>query len=300
MTASPLSPPLSSALAAAGHAAAEAKEPVFLVGGTVRDLLLGRASRDVDLAVEAGPGEAAGLAERLARLPGWRGVALHGRFGTATLLAPGGLRVDVASTRRESYPVAGALPVVETGAPLLEDLGRRDFTVHAMARPVARDGALGPLVDPHGGERDLGARDLRLLHLRSLADDPTRMFRAARYAARLSFRPDPGFAAALAVSVESGAWRNISGDRLRRSLEEVLAEDGRLEALRWLSEMGALSLLVAGWRWEGAEGREAAAAKDAGARWRALLGPLSRADRAAAAARLSFSNRLRREAGVEA
>jgi tRNA nucleotidyltransferase/poly(A) polymerase len=289
--------PLQAVLAAAGRAAAEAGESVFLVGGTVRDLLLGRSHRDVDLAVEAGPGDAAGLAGRLAHLPGWRGVALHGRFGTATLLAPGELRVDVASTRRERYPVAGALPVVETGAPLPEDLGRRDFTVHAMARPVAADGALGALVDPHGGERDLGARSLRLLHPRSLADDPTRIFRAARYAARLSFRPDPGFDEALALSIGAGAWRNVSGDRLRRSLEEVLAEDGFAAAVGWLSGVGALSLLVPGWRWDGPRGNEE---QDAGARWRALLAPLPRPDRAAAAARLSFSNRLRREAGVEA
>ena len=310
--------PVRDALLAAGSAAAGAGDRVYAVGGMVRDLLLGRSPRDLDLAVESGAGESHTFATRLAALPGWSGTALHGRFGTATLRAPGGLRVDVAATRRESYPVAGALPSVTTGATILEDLGRRDFPVHAMARAVGPDGTLAAPLDPFGGARDVASGTIRLLHAGSLADDPTRLFRAARYLSRLSFRPDePAFREALERSVAAGSWRSISGDRLRRSLEEVLAEERFEEALAWLSGVGGLSLVVAGWTFPpGRGGRGAPPVPDGGAvsrsgspadheaplarRWRILLAGLEPPGRFAAAARLFFSRRLRRATGVPA
>ena len=294
------------ALAAAGEVASAAHDRVYAVGGTVRDLLLGRTPRDLDLAVESEAGESDSLASRLAELPGWSPMALHGRFGTATLRAPGGLRVDVAATRSETYPVPGSLPSVTTGAAIGQDLGRRDFRVHAMARGVGADGTLESLLDPFEGAGDVASRTIRLLHPGSLADDPTRLFRAARYAARLSFRPDEeGFREALEGSKAAGSWKNISGDRLRRSIEEVLGEDAFEEALAWLSAVGGLSLVVPGWTFaQGGACRTPSHEKDpAGghhlaARWRLLLSGLDAAGARAAAVRLSFSRRLSRVAGV--
>jgi tRNA nucleotidyltransferase (CCA-adding enzyme) len=267
---------------------------LFLVGGAVRDLLSGRPpGRDVDIVVQ--PGGRDGFPGRLGSLPGWTTVASHGRFGTATFSSPSGLRVDAALARKESYPSPGALPVVVTGVAVEEDLARRDFTVHAMAMEVERGGVLGPVMDPFGGREDLAAGRLRLLHPRSLSDDPTRAFRAVRYESRLGFRvAEPAFSGALAASRESGAWGLISGDRLRNSLEEVLGEEGWRKACARLAELGILGFIVNGW-----EGTELPPGPHAGtglaARWCWLLAPLPRETRGAVAVRLNFSRKLRKE-----
>ncbi len=265
---------------------------VFLVGGAVRDLLAGRESRDVDLLVLSDG--TTGFPSRFGTLPGWRTLAAHDRFGTATFAAPSGLRVDAALARKESYPTPGALPVVVAGASVEEDLARRDFTVHAMAMEVDGRGALGPLVDPFGGQDDLAGHRLRLLHARSLGDDPTRAFRAVRYECRLGFRVmEPEFSGALFLSLESGAWDLISGDRLRNALEEILAEDGWREACTRLGSLGILALVVKGWETPPRPISSRAPALDA--RWRALIAPLPPKMKADVADRLNFSRKLRRE-----
>src|SRR5262249_36188264 len=159
----------------------------------------------------------------------------------------GARRLDLATTRRETYPHAGSLPVITGGASLEEDLARRDFAIHAMAAPVAEDGALGDLVDPFGGLRDLEEGRLRVLHPRSFADDPPRALGAPRYAARLGFEWDPGLAQALEESRSAGSWARISGDRLRRSLEEILSEDARDRAIERLRGASVLDDIVPGW-----------------------------------------------------
>src|SRR5882757_8206978 len=145
--------------------------PTYLVGGVVRDLLLGADGVDLDVAVE-------GDADRLADIPGYEPerdeLFLTGR------LQSGEQKIDIAQTRAESYPRPGALPEV-LPAPIGEDLARRDFTVNAMAYPLSEN---AELIDPHGGLEDLRAGRLRALHDRSFIDDPTRALRAARYAAR--------------------------------------------------------------------------------------------------------------------
>ena len=138
-------------LARIGEAAERREMGLWLVGGALRDLLLGRPTKDVDLAVEAGAASALELAGRLAALPGWTLKARHERFGTATLEAPGGLRVDLAATRREEYPAPASLPVVTGTATIDDDLGRRDFTIHAMARRIGKRGLVGATLDPFGG-----------------------------------------------------------------------------------------------------------------------------------------------------
>jgi tRNA nucleotidyltransferase (CCA-adding enzyme) len=156
--------------------AAAAPDPVYLVGGAVRDLLLGHGRADIDLAVEGDP---AALAAALGAEP----LAEHPRFGTLKV-AWEGEEIDIAATRRERYAEPGALPDVELGAPIRSDLARRDFTVNAMAVALAepRD-----LIDPYDGEEDLRRGVLRVIHDGAFVDDPTRAIRAARYVARFGF-----------------------------------------------------------------------------------------------------------------
>lgn len=291
-----------------GRVAADAGLPVYVVGGAVRDLLLRRSPKDLDVAVEGSASGALHLSSSLSALPGWSLVATHERFGTATLVAPDGLRVDLASSRTESYPRPGALPVVTTGARIAEDLRRRDFTIHAMARSLAADGALGPLLDPFDGREDLEKRRLRLLHPQSLVDDPTRALRAVTYAVRLGFRIERSFRAALARARRERAFQAVSGDRLRRGLEQVLGEDDFEKAKALLVSYGLLDDICAGWgkglqreiSLKGGErGREEEAeARGVASRWTNLFSCLSPSKKMDVAERLKFSRALRRSTGV--
>lgn len=224
------------ALKAAASLARERGEELFLVGGAVRDLALGNPVRDVDIALRGdGLGFAEALAERLATAVSSR----HARFGTATVALPEGGRLDVAATRRETYARPGALPDVEAGVPIVEDLARRDFPVNAMAIVLTGTRSSGGrLVDPFGGRDDLAARRIRFLHPASPTDDPTRALRAARYAARLGFRLAPGARDAVRAAVARGAFDGVSGDRLRRELALLLAEEGRVRAVAVLHASG--------------------------------------------------------------
>jgi len=266
------------------------------VGGAVRDLLLGRSPVDLDLAVEGPPGCVETIGGALAAA-GFRSLARHARFGTATLRGPLGERIDLAATRAETYPRPGALPVVTPGVPIATDLGRRDFAIHAMALPLEGDLREADLVDPFGGKRDLGLRRIRLLHGESLADDPTRVFRAARYAARLGFALDGGFEEAMRRAVAAGAFATISGDRLRRAFEEVLAEENRAVAVSLLQALGVPSAVAEGWSLEGVRLFRVDGPGEPGAGWACLLERAAPAVREAVAVRLSFSRALRRAAG---
>lgn len=269
---------------------------IHLVGGAVRDALLGRAPVDLDVAVE-GPLAALPPLCRALRDRGWAQEALHERFGTATLRAPTGEKVDLAVTREETYPHPGSLPLVRPGAPIARDLARRDFTIHAMALPVGPRGAVGSLLDPFGGREDLRRGRLRLLHEGSLADDPTRAFRAARYAARLGLELDAGFPGALRRSVEAGAFARISGDRLRRALHELLSEENRSVALALLVRLGVPSAVVGGWEVDAETVRDLGRATGADSAWARLLSGSAPEVRERIAARLAFSRALRRATG---
>jgi tRNA nucleotidyltransferase (CCA-adding enzyme) len=158
---------------------------------------------------------------------------VHERFGTATLPLPGAGQLDVARSRRETYAGPGALPRVEP-APIAEDLGRRDFTINAMALELAPGRRL---LDPFGGMADLASRVVRMLHAGSPVDDPTRAFRAARYANRLGFRVDPGTRRWIAAASRTRAFDAVSGDRLRRELKLIFSEENRAGAVRLLRDL---------------------------------------------------------------
>jgi tRNA nucleotidyltransferase (CCA-adding enzyme) len=195
--------------------ALEGEDAVYVVGGAVRDVLLGVAPHELDFVVE---GDAVAVARRAAeRLGG--DVTVHERFGTATVQAPG-TTFDLAGARRERYARPGALPDVELGASLAEDLARRDFTVNAIALHLA-DGALTYY---EGAAEDLATGTLRVLHDRSFRDDPTRLLRLARYAARLGFAADDDTERLAAEAVADGAVATVTGSRLGAELRLLLGE----------------------------------------------------------------------------
>jgi len=200
-----------------GHPAAIAvladEEAVFVVGGAVRDALLGVTPRELDFVVE---GDAVAVARRAAARLGGR-VVVHDRFGTATVEA-GDVAFDLAGARRERYERPGALPVVELGATLMDDLARRDFTVNAMALHLADD----RIVAWPGADEDLRAGVLRVLHPRSFLDDPTRLLRLVRYGARLGFSPSPDTDALADEAVPSIG--TVTGSRVGAELRLLLRE----------------------------------------------------------------------------
>ena len=214
-------------------AVSEPYEGVYLVGGTVRDILLGERGFDVDIAVE---GDAIALAQALADALGGR-VRAHDKFGTAVVLYGDGERVDVVTARTEFYDAPAALPTVEH-ASIREDLFRRDFTINAMA--VSLKGAdLGRLVDPFGGRRDLEAKTIRVLHNLSFIDDPTRIFRAIRYENRYGFRMDEHTLRLARGTIEMGLVGDLSTARLRDELEALLSEGEIEHSILRLAEIGA-------------------------------------------------------------
>jgi tRNA nucleotidyltransferase (CCA-adding enzyme) len=197
----------------------EASIDLYVVGGAVRDLVLGRASVDLDLAVDA---DVEPIAKALAEALGGRSV-IYERFGTATVTGSA-FALDLVRTRRETYARPGALPDVAAGT-IEDDLARRDFTINAMALRLSREPAI---IDPNGGLHDIATRHLRVLYEASFQDDPTRMFRAMRYAARLHFN----------LETHSAQWLQrdlayidtLTGQRIRRELQLLFEEDTAPEA----------------------------------------------------------------------
>jgi tRNA nucleotidyltransferase (CCA-adding enzyme) len=203
-----------------------AREPVYLVGGAVRDLLLGRPKADVDLAVE---GEVGALADRLGAV-----TAEHERFGTVKADVDGH-EVDLVTLRTETYPEPGALPVVSRAQSVEEDLARRDFTINAMAIPLQGEPRL---IDPYGGKADLDKGLLRVLHDGSFVDDPTRAIRAARYASRFGFELEPRTEELLRRT----DLTTVSADRRRAELERLAAEENAREGFELIGKWGLIDL----------------------------------------------------------
>jgi len=229
--------------------ASAGEDPIYLVGGAVRDRLLGRGRSDVDVVVV---GDAGALARALGAEP----LAEHARFATAKVELDGH-EVDVATARTETYAHPGALPAVSPAASIEEDLRRRDFTLNAMALPLRGEPRL---VDPHGGRGDLEAGLLRVLHSGSFVDDPTRAIRAARYAARFGF----GLEAETERLLRATDLGTVSADRRRAELLRLAAEPNAprgFELLagwglvelppRWRRVAAALPGLLEGAIWEG-------------------------------------------------
>ena len=227
-----LGPELDQALARV----AEPYDGVYLVGGTVRDILLGRPNFDVDVAVE---GDAIEFARTLASELGGR-CHPHGQFGTAVVHYGEGKHVDAVTARREVYATPAALPTVEP-AGIQEDLFRRDFTINAMALSLKARGH-GELVDPYDGQADLDQGVVRVLHDESFVDDPTRIFRAVRYESRFGFRMDEHTESLARAAIDGALVSRLSAARLREELIELLDERA---AVASMVRLGNLRLAAA-------------------------------------------------------
>lgn len=232
----------------------------MLVGGVVRDLLLGRTiERDLDLVVE---GNAPALAHILAAELGGQVNVAHAAFGTATVALPNPadmytadpLLVDLATARVESYPYPAALPVVQP-ATILQDLGRRDFSINALAvavRGIGMELAPAPLFDPFHGQHDLALRQLRVLHDQSFDDDPTRMLRGVRLAARLNLRLESHTQTLLQAALTRNRLEATTPDRIRTELCLALSEPQPATVLQLADAWGITPHIFASLRWSAA------------------------------------------------
>ncbi len=217
---------------------------VYAVGGFVRDLLLSRPTADMDIVIE---GDAIAFAHRLAKQYGGD-VEAHSDFGTATWTATTeGYPpfIDLVTARRESYPKPGALPVVQPSS-IEDDLRRRDFSINAMAIQLAP--AFGMLLDPLGGESDLRAGVIRVLHTVSFNDDATRIFRAVRFEQRFNFNIAPETLALIPSALPTLAA--ISGERLSHELDLIFAEAEPERAMGRLDELGILQATYPGLKFD--------------------------------------------------
>jgi len=212
--------------------AAGRDERAYLVGGAVRDLLLGSPNLDLDLVIE---GDAVHLAQELAEA-GQADLLAHHRFGTATLRC-GDHTLDVATARKETYAHPGALPEVTPGT-IRDDLARRDFSINAMAVSLSPHDH-GELIDLYGGRTDLEQRLVRVLHPGSFRDDATRILRGVRYEQRLGFELEAQTSGLLRRDLHM--LDTISGDRIRHELELILNEREPEHAIQRLSDLGVLT-----------------------------------------------------------
>lgn len=230
-----LPPPQSRTLELVREVAAEKGLLPFLVGGPVRDLLLGRNDVvDVDLTIEEGGST---LARALAKRVGGR-LRSFPQFLTYKVTAEDLPEIDIATARKERYRSPGALPTVTAGR-LKDDLLRRDFSINAMALDLMA----GELADPTGGQRDLAARAIRVLHDRSFVDDPTRVFRAMRLCIRLGFTLEEQTAGLLQEAIAGGALTTIAKERIWRELFLAFDEACAPNAIVTLNTVGALDVL---------------------------------------------------------
>ncbi len=234
--------PLLEIVQQAGRLAEEVGFSLYMVGGFVRDLLLGLPNLDLDLVVE---GDAIALAKELARRLGGR-VRSHRRFGTAKWLLERGdgslpRHLDLVTARTEFYEAPTALPTVEFSS-LRHDLYRRDFTINTLAIGLggARDGRL---FDFYGGKRDLDRRLIRALHNLSFIEDPTRVLRAVRLEQRLGFAVEPRTLQLLHDAVQQNLLERTTGERIRHELFLILEEEEPEQVLARLDELGVLERL---------------------------------------------------------
>lgn len=220
-----------------GDLADEGGVSLYLVGGVVRDLLLKRENWDLDLTVE---GDGIAFARLVADRYG-AGLAVFERFATARLVFPDGLKIDIATTRRESYAQPAILPTVQL-ASIEEDLYRRDFTINAMAIQL-NAAQFGRLRDVYGGQRDLRARTIRVLHVGSFEDDPTRIFRAIRFEHRFGFRLERATLRLLAQAASTNLIVRLSGPRLQNEILLLFSEHDPVRAIARLAQLKLLRFL---------------------------------------------------------
>ncbi|MBI4974484.1 MAG: CCA tRNA nucleotidyltransferase [Candidatus Omnitrophica bacterium] len=209
----------------------------FVVGGPVRDLILGVRNLDLDIVIE---GDAIAFGRRLSEELKVS-LIVHRRFGTATIIAKDKLKIDLATARKEIYEAPGALPTVEFSS-LKNDLIRRDFTINAMAVSLNKE-SFGQLVDFFGGESDLFAGRIRVMHNGSFIDDPTRIFRAIRFEQRFGFAIDRHTEKLILNAIEEDMFDHVEPQRIRDEIISILKEKEPIRALRRMAELDEFKFL---------------------------------------------------------
>jgi tRNA nucleotidyltransferase (CCA-adding enzyme) len=210
---------------------------IYVVGGFVRDLLLGIDNLDVDFVVE---GDGITFARALAKERAGR-VKVHERFGTAVVLLPDGFKLDVATARTEYYEYPTALPTVEQSS-IKKDLYRRDFTINTLAVGL-NPRTFGQLIDYYGGQRDLKERLIRVLHSLSFVEDPTRVFRAIRFELRFGFHLSKETLALIKGAAKMELFHRLSGQRLLDELRLLFSERTPRHAVCRLADLDLLRFI---------------------------------------------------------
>ncbi|MGC2061757.1 MAG: CBS domain-containing protein [Thermodesulfovibrionales bacterium] len=227
---------VSAMLQVAGRTAEEMGYTVYLVGGSVRDLLLREENLDIDIVVEGdGILFARSLGEKLQGT-----LRTHEKFGTATI-SLGQRKIDVATARTEYYEFPAALPTVETSS-IKKDLYRRDFTINTLAIRLNRKD-FGQLIDFFGGQRDLREKTIRVLHNLSFVEDPTRAFRAIRFSERFGFKLSKHTENLIKSAIQMHLFEKLSGSRLYEELILAFRETNPVRTLNRLSEFNLLKVI---------------------------------------------------------
>ncbi len=230
-----LSPKLFSTLMEIGKLASERGEKAYAVGGFVRDLVMGNESLDIDIVVE---GDGIEMAKSFAKFKNVRCLT-YPEFGTATVKL-NGISIDFATARTEYYEVPGALPKVERSN-LRRDLYRRDFTINAMAIDLTNN--FGTMIDFFGGMEDISNKKIRVLHSLSFVEDPTRILRALRYAARFDYKLSSNTELLLVNAIKNGYLFSVTPSRIRSELERSVEDERADKAFELYQKYGILGLL---------------------------------------------------------
>ena len=239
---SSISPRICRLLQEIGRFGEEKSQPVYVVGGFVRDFLIGRENLDIDIVVE---GDAIDFAHQLAEAWGVQ-LQTHHQFKTGTITRLDGLKLDFVSARNETYPSPGALPSVEYGT-IAEDLRRRDFSINALAMRL-QPNTFGKLVDCTEGLQDLRAGRIRVLHEQSFIDDPTRIFRAIRYEARYNFQIVEDNRKRIFNATNQGVLDLISGQRIRNEIDHILSEAAAPKMIKRMDEFDLFGTIHPTWK----------------------------------------------------
>jgi len=212
--------------------------PAFMVGGIVRDLFLGIKNYDLDIVVE---GDGIKFARELSRELGGR-IKSHEKFGTAIVILADGLKIDVATARREFYEYPAAFPKVELSS-IRKDLYRRDFTINAMAIQLNQK-YYGKLIDFFGGQKDLHKCTIRVLYNLSFVEDPARIIRAIRFEQRYNFKMDRTTEDFLKKAIDDKLLSRLRKKRITEELILILKEENPLKSLKRMEELGALKYIL--------------------------------------------------------
>ncbi|MDX9702609.1 MAG: CBS domain-containing protein [Candidatus Auribacterota bacterium] len=210
---------------------------VYLVGGVVRDILLGKKNFDLDIVVEGNGMEFARLLA--GHFSGF--CTLHAKFATGVVTLLSGLKIDIATARMEYYQSPGALPTIETGS-IKHDLSRRDFTINAMALKINAS-EFGELIDYFGGQQDIKNNIVRVMHNLSFIEDPTRIFRAIRFEQRLGFRIEKHTENLIKRAVNADLYKCIAYERIRDELIIILNEPKPYSAIERIYQFDELRFI---------------------------------------------------------